>query len=122
LVLTSRSDKPQQQKFDKEVTAEAITEVTSEVTSEVTIIRGAPTMDDRARGTVKWFNNARGYGFITQEEAKEAEAKEAQAADIFVHYRNIRGSGFRSLAEGQEVEFEMQEGEKGLQADDVVCI
>lgn len=70
-------------------------------------------MDDRNRGTVKWFNNARGYGFITQEEKE---------ADIFVHYRNIRGSGFRSLAEGQDVEFEMQEGDKGLQADDVVCV
>lgn len=70
-------------------------------------------MDDRTRGTVKWFNNARGYGFITQGE---------ECADIFVHYRNIRGSGFRSLSEGQQVEFAMQEGEKGLQADDVVCV
>ena len=70
-------------------------------------------MDDRTRGTVKWFNNARGYGFITQGE---------DSADIFVHYRNIRGSGFRSLSEGQQVEFAMQEGEKGLQADDVICV
>lgn len=70
-------------------------------------------MDDRTRGTVKWFNNARGYGFITQGE---------DSADIFVHYRNIRGSGFRSLSEGQQVEFAMHEGEKGLQADDVICV
>lgn len=70
-------------------------------------------MDDRAKGTVKWFNNARGYGFITRGE---------DSADVFVHYRNIRGDGFRSLNEGQQVEFAIQEGEKGLQADDVVCV
>ncbi|MGI1678272.1 MAG: cold shock domain-containing protein [Cellvibrionaceae bacterium] len=70
-------------------------------------------MDDRAKGTVKWFNNARGYGFITSGE---------ENADVFVHYRNIRGDGFRSLSEGQEVEFAMQEGDKGLQAEDVTCV
>jgi CspA family cold shock protein len=70
-------------------------------------------MDDRASGTVKWFNNARGYGFITRGE---------DSADVFVHYRNIRGDGFRSLNEGQHVEFAIQEGEKGLQADDVTCV
>ena len=70
-------------------------------------------MSDRLSGTVKWFNNARGYGFITQGEGSE---------DVFVHYRNIRGEGYRSLAEGQQVEFELLEGEKGLQADDVACV
>lgn len=70
-------------------------------------------MSSRSRGTVKWFNNARGYGFITCDGSSE---------DIFVHYRNIRGEGFRSLVEGQEVEFAMQRGEKGWQADDVVCL
>lgn len=70
-------------------------------------------MNDRSKGTVKWFNNARGYGFITCGEGSD---------DIFVHYRNIRGDGFRSLSEGQEVEFAMQRGDKGLQADDVVCL
>ncbi|MGQ9424632.1 cold-shock protein [Gilvimarinus sp. F26214L] len=70
-------------------------------------------MSDRSKGTVKWFNNARGYGFITCGEHSD---------DIFVHYRNIRGEGFRSLSEGQEVEFAMQKGEKGLQAEDVVCL
>lgn len=70
-------------------------------------------MEERTTGTVKWFNNARGYGFITSGEA---------SADIFVHYRNIRGEGFRSLSEGQEVEFALQEGEKGLQAEDVVGV
>ncbi|MEX1034172.1 MAG: cold shock domain-containing protein [Cellvibrionaceae bacterium] len=70
-------------------------------------------MNDRSKGTVKWFNNARGYGFITSGEHND---------DIFVHYRNIRGEGFRSLSEGQQVEFAMQEGEKGLQAEDVVSV
>lgn len=70
-------------------------------------------MSERANGTVKWFNNARGYGFITRGEGSD---------DVFVHYRSIRGDGYRSLAEGQEVEFEMQTGDKGLQAEDVICL
>lgn len=70
-------------------------------------------MAERALGTVKWFNNARGYGFITRGENSD---------DVFVHYRNIRGEGYRSLAEGQGVEFELLEGDKGLQADDVVAV
>ncbi len=70
-------------------------------------------MAARQLGTVKWFNNVRGYGFITQSEG---------ADDIFVHYRNIRGEGYRSLAEGQQVEFELNQGDKGLQADDVACV
>ncbi|MGD8176499.1 cold-shock protein [Marinimicrobium sp. ARAG 43.8] len=69
-------------------------------------------MSERASGTVKWFNNARGYGFITRGENSD---------DVFVHYRNIRGEGYRSLSEGQSVEFQLLEGEKGLQADDVVA-
>lgn len=68
-------------------------------------------MSERLSGTVKWFNNARGYGFITCGEGSE---------DVFVHYRNIRGEGYRSLSEGQSVEFAVQKGEKGLQAEDVV--
>lgn len=67
-------------------------------------------MAARELGTVKWFNNARGYGFITRGDNTE---------DIFVHYRNIRGNGYKSLAEGQQVEFEVLEGDKGLQAEDV---
>lgn len=70
-------------------------------------------MSERLSGTVKWFNNARGYGFITRGENSE---------DIFVHYRSIRGEGYRSLAEGQLVEFAVQSGDKGLQADDVVTL
>jgi CspA family cold shock protein len=67
-------------------------------------------MSDKGRGTVKWFNNARGYGFITLAEAGE---------DVFVHYRNIAGSGFKSLEEGQTVEFDILRSDRGLQADNV---
>ncbi|WP_317928714.1 cold shock domain-containing protein [Halioxenophilus sp. WMMB6] len=70
-------------------------------------------MADRDRGTVKWFNNARGYGFITLSEAGD---------DVFVHYRNIAGSGYKSLMEGQLVEFDLLKGDKGLQADNVVSL
>ena len=70
-------------------------------------------MGERKNGTVKWFNNSRGYGFI---------ACSDKAEDIFVHYRNIRGEGYRSLLEGQSVEFNLAKGEKGLQAEDVLCI
>ena len=56
-------------------------------------------------GTVKWFNNAKGFGFITMPNRSE---------DIFVHFRAIEGDGFKSLAEGEEVEFELTEGPKGL--------
>ena len=70
-------------------------------------------MADRSSGFVKWFNNARGYGFINKDNSE---------ADIFVHYRNIQGDGYRSLREGQRVEFDLMEGEKGLQADNVACV
>lgn len=62
-----------------------------------------------ASGTVKWFNNAKGYGFIEREEGP----------DVFVHYSAIEGSGYRSLEDGQKVEFDVVEGPKGLQASDV---
>ena len=62
-----------------------------------------------AQGTVKWFNDAKGYGFITQEDGQ----------DVFVHYSAIQASGFRSLAEGDRVEFEVTRGPKGLQASNV---
>ena len=61
------------------------------------------------RGNVKWFNDAKGYGFITQE----------NGPDVFVHFRAIVGQGFRTLSEGQAVEFEIVEGPKGLQAANV---
>jgi CspA family cold shock protein len=60
----------------------------------------------RLTGRVKWFNEAKGYGFIQREEGP----------DVFVHYSNIEGSGFRTLKENDEVEFEVNEGPKGLQA------
>jgi len=66
-------------------------------------------MSQRETGTVKWFNDAKGYGFIQRE----------QGDDVFVHFRAIRGEGHRSLNEGQRVEFEVTEGNKGLQAEDV---
>ena len=66
----------------------------------------------RSQGTVKWFNDAKGFGFITLESGE----------DVFVHYSAIQGNGFRSLAEGARVEFDLQEGPKGLQAQNVTTI
>jgi CspA family cold shock protein len=67
-------------------------------------------MSERVSGTVKWFNNAKGFGFITRNESDE---------DLFVHFRSIQGDGFRTLDEGQAVEFKVVEGPKGLQAEEV---
>ena len=69
-------------------------------------------MDDRQTGTVKWFNGGKGYGFIEREDGP----------DVFVHYSAIRGDGFRNLEEGQQVEFAIEQGPKGLQAADVTLI
>ena len=66
-----------------------------------------------ATGVVKWFNNEKGYGFITREDGEP---------DVFVHYSNIAGSGYRSLAEGQRVEFEVGPGRKGPEALNVNAI
>ena len=68
-------------------------------------------MSDRVTGTVKWFNNAKGFGFITR--------GEDDSEDVFVHFRSIQGDGYRTLNEGQEVEFNVVEGPKGLQAEEV---
>jgi CspA family cold shock protein len=65
-----------------------------------------------AKGKVKWFNNQKGYGFITQE----------SGGDVFVHFSAIKGDGFKTLEENQEVEFEIQQGDKGEQAINVVKI
>ena len=62
-----------------------------------------------AEGTVKWFNDSKGFGFISQEEGE----------DVFVHYSSIESDGFRSLAEGDKVSFEVSQGEKGPQASNV---
>ena len=69
-------------------------------------------MAERQTGTVKWFNATKGYGFITPD----------QGSDVFVHYSGIRGTGYRSLEEGQRVEFEVVDSPKGPQAQDVVVI
>ena len=66
----------------------------------------------RYTGTVKWFNEAKGYGFIRREDGP----------DLFLHYTNITGSGFRTLKEDDKVEFEVNEGPKGLQAVNVAKI
>jgi len=66
-------------------------------------------MADRVSGTVKWFNNSKGFGFIARESGD----------DVFVHFRAIRGDGYKSLQEGQNVEFELHNGDKGLQAQEV---
>jgi cold shock protein len=69
-------------------------------------------MSERTRGTVKWFNADKGYGFITQN----------NGPDLFVHYSEIQGRGFRSLNEGDVVEFEVTEGKKGKQASAVTVV
>lgn len=63
-----------------------------------------------AKGTVKWFSNQKGYGFISSE----------SGSDVFVHHSAIQGDGYKSLDEGQQVEFEVQQGPKGEQATNVV--
>jgi CspA family cold shock protein len=66
-------------------------------------------MGERETGTVKWFNETKGYGFITRENGE----------DIFVHFQAIQGQGFRTLREGEKVTFIVVQGQKGLQADEV---
>ena len=66
-------------------------------------------MSDREVGTVKWFNDSKGFGFISHE----------NGPDVFVHFRAIQGTGFRTLQEGQKVSFRVVQGQKGLQADEV---
>lgn len=68
--------------------------------------------DEREQGTVKWFNGSKGFGFIERDEGE----------DVFVHYSSILGDGYRSLEEGQRVEFIVVEGEKGPQAQEVTLV
>ena len=69
-------------------------------------------MSERINGTVKWFNGTKGYGFLERE----------GGPDVFVHFSAILGEGFKNLQEGQQVEFTVEQGPKGLQAADVVVI
>jgi CspA family cold shock protein len=69
-------------------------------------------MEERVTGTVKWFSNSKGYGFIERQDGP----------DVFVHYSAIQAEGFRTLEEGQAVEFEIEEGPKGLQAANVALV
>jgi len=69
-------------------------------------------MAERVTGTVKWFNATKGFGFIQQDDGE----------DVFVHYSAISGDGYRSLEEGQRVEFVVVQGEKGPQAQDVTPV
>jgi CspA family cold shock protein len=69
-------------------------------------------MADRQTGTVKWFNEAKGFGFISRE----------NGPDVFVHFRAITGTGFKTLQEGQKVTFEVTQGPKGAQAENVSAV
>lgn len=69
-------------------------------------------MSEKEQGTVKWFNGSKGYGFIERE----------QGNDVFVHFSAIMGDGFRNLEEGQRVEFDVTQGQKGPQAENVVVL
>ena len=69
-------------------------------------------MSEKEQGTVKWFNGSKGYGFIER----------AEGEDVFVHFNAIIGDGYRNLEEGQRVEFNVEQGQKGLQAANVVVI
>jgi len=69
-------------------------------------------MSEKVKGTVKWFNESKGYGFIAQE----------GGPDVFSHFSAIQGEGFKTLAEGQQVEFIVTDGQKGPQAEQIVAI
>lgn len=69
-------------------------------------------MSEREQGIVKWFNDSKGFGFIQRESGE----------DIFVHFRAIQGDGYRSLKDGQKVEFNVVDGQKGLQAEEVIKV
>ncbi len=69
-------------------------------------------MSSKVKGTVKWFNDSKGFGFIEQE----------SGPDVFAHFSAISGSGFKTLAEGQPVEFDVTQGQKGLQAENIVAV
>ena len=69
-------------------------------------------MSNTINGTVKWFNESKGFGFIEQQ----------SGPDVFAHFTAISGSGFKTLYEGQRVEFEVRQGQKGLQAENIIAV
>lgn len=69
-------------------------------------------MSEKTTGTVKWFNESKGYGFIEQQ----------SGPDLFAHFKSIVGEGFKTLVEGQRVEFSVTQGQKGPQAEDIVAL
>jgi CspA family cold shock protein len=69
-------------------------------------------MEERETGTVKWFNDSKGYGFIQRD----------NGSDVFIHYSEIKGEGYRSLEKGQRVEFSIIQSDKGLQAHSVILV
>jgi cold shock protein len=75
-------------------------------------MKGNKTMSERITGTVKWFDASKGYGFVSRE----------GGSDVFVHQSAIQAEGYRSLAEGQRVEFEVEQGPKGAKASNVVAL
>ena len=80
--------------------------------SLIPIKRESKEMAEKEQGKVKWFNNAKGYGFIER----------ASGGDIFVHYSSVKVEGYRTLKEGQTVEFVVSQGDNGLQADEVIPV
>ncbi len=74
--------------------------------------KGEDAVSEQETGTVKWFNASKGYGFIERDGGE----------DVFVHYSSIQGTGYRTLEEGQRVEFEVAQGDKGPQAQNVSAI
>lgn len=69
-------------------------------------------MSDKVKGTVKWFNESKGFGFIQQE----------SGPDVFAHFSSITGDGFKTLFEGQQVEFTVTQGQKGPQAENISAV
>jgi cold shock protein len=81
-------------------------------TLHIFLIAKEAKMSERINGTVKWFNGTKGYGFIAREGGD----------DVFVHFSAIQGDGFKNLQEGERVEFNVEQGPKGLQASNVVVV
>jgi CspA family cold shock protein len=77
------------------------------------LMQGVIAMSQTETGTVKWFNDAKGFGFISRDKGGD---------DVFVHFRSIQSSGFKSLQEGQKVSFTVTQGQRGLQADQVQVV